>query len=970
MKRTKTKILSVFLSFCMIVSCMVGMSITASAETKNIAMDTIYYPGDVIAFPISAYVKRGEYTNNIGVGYWTVQDSFVYISDFSTWRFEIEKNDSGWDIPCSNIDTNTAAPTGVKCNGGDDTQGNPYTFVTYREVTEYPLWIGTTRVTSANAADTEGTRGWSYTPATEGDEPTPAILTLNNFTYSGEGYNNAAIYTNQNLTIDVTGTNTITHTATDNDSHGISVTGIHNLTITGDGTLTVNSSNTSSSLSEGIYVGNLLTIDPDATVIANGGKSTHELGKSFGVCAEYGLHVDGTLEAYTDPETNIGYGIYEIANNFIIGTTGNVTVAGKNKAIFDKVKNSVPGTGWDNTAGTGDGTAIGTSTDGQALTYKKVVFEAEEEPDYPPYVISPEGAGTVAVTGSAEDGFTYTATANDGYLFVKWTIVPKAGDSQDVTNNPYTLPAATVSGVDHLEAVFESATTVSFSKVTSADQITAANIGVCTFDDAKGWILTNWDALHEGVAEGHYANFAYTVGNGLNYISFAGGTGYSKDEWAAAWTQGYNVNIEELTDWFNGSDTIYLCDSNLPNFVRAESADDLEAGLANMGTCTKDEAKAWVAAHADDLKDVLATQQETKPYAALWIVYSNNQNNVLTIYSTGPDNIPDNMSETSVSVGTLKSGITEWSDAVYYIPGEDSFVVTYQPGDHATGTAFEDEAEEAVYNLRSTVPEGWTVDDGYELYGWTVGETLYGLNAQLELTDNITATAVWQKKSTPKPTPVNCTVTFDTDGGTPEPDPISKTIGYGEKISKPETDPEKEGYSFMFWSENGRTEYDFSSPVISDTTLKAIYSANKYTITFDSDGGRAVAPITQDYGTVVTKPYDPIKTGYTFDGWEPALPATMPAEDMTVTAKWKVNKYTITFITGDGTQIAPITQDFGTAVTVPADPTRDGYAFLGWDRLIPATMPAWNMTINALWADTQPHPMIPEYSAPVTTTTT
>ena len=125
--------------------------------------------------------------------------------------------------------------------------------------------------------------------------------------------------------------------------------------------------------------------------------------------------------------------------------------------------------------------------------------------------------------------------------------------------------------------------------------------------------------------------------------------------------------------------------------------------------------------------------------------------------------------------------------------------------------------------------------------------------------------------------------------------------------------------------------------------------ATSYTLTFDTNGGSAIAPITQDYGTAITAPADPTKTGYTFAGWTPAIPTTMPAENMTIKAKWTVNQYTLTFDTNGGSTIAPITQDYGTAITAPADPTKTGYTFAGWTPAIPATMPAENLTVTAQW---------------------
>jgi hypothetical protein len=136
-------------------------------------------------------------------------------------------------------------------------------------------------------------------------------------------------------------------------------------------------------------------------------------------------------------------------------------------------------------------------------------------------------------------------------------------------------------------------------------------------------------------------------------------------------------------------------------------------------------------------------------------------------------------------------------------------------------------------------------------------------------------------------------------------------------------------------------------------TLYPVWSTNQYTITFDTAGGSEIAPITQDYGTNIAAPADPTRDGYTFIGWDRDIPEIMPAENMTVTAQWEINRYTITFDTAGGSEIAPITQGYGTAITAPADPTREGYTFIGGDMEIPTTMPAENMTLKARWRDTE-----------------
>ena len=165
------------------------------------------------------------------------------------------------------------------------------------------------------------------------------------------------------------------------------------------------------------------------------------------------------------------------------------------------------------------------------------------------------------------------------------------------------------------------------------------------------------------------------------------------------------------------------------------------------------------------------------------------------------------------------------------------------------------------------------------------------------------------------------------------------------------------GYTQVGWStvDGGEKVYDFKDIYTKNEalTLYPVWNTNKYTITFDTNGGSEIAPITQDYGTEITAPDNPTRKGYTFKGWDKEIPETMPAENITVKAQWEINQYTITFDTNGGSEIAPITQDYGTEITAPDNPTRKGYTFKGWDKEIPETMPAENITITARWRDTE-----------------
>ena len=245
-----------------------------------------------------------------------------------------------------------------------------------------------------------------------------------------------------------------------------------------------------------------------------------------------------------------------------------------------------------------------------------------------------------------------------------------------------------------------------------------------------------------------------------------------------------------------------------------------------------------------------------------------------------------------------------------------------------------------TYGVGATLP---AADDmtytGHTFKGWYDNENLTGSPVTAiggAETGNKEYWAKWEIN--------RYTITFDTAGGS-EIAPI--TQDYGTNITAP-ANPTRKGYTFKGWDK----EIPETMPA-ENITVKAQWEINQYTIAFDTNGGSEIAPITQDYGTEITAPDNPTREGYTFIGWDRDIPEIMSAENITVTAQWEINRYTITFDTAGGSDIAPITQDYGTNITAPADPTREGYTFIGWDKAIPTTMPAENITVTAQWKDSE-----------------
>ena len=178
---------------------------------------------------------------------------------------------------------------------------------------------------------------------------------------------------------------------------------------------------------------------------------------------------------------------------------------------------------------------------------------------------------------------------------------------------------------------------------------------------------------------------------------------------------------------------------------------------------------------------------------------------------------------------------------------------------------------------------------------------------------------LYKKITSSEPDPVYYTVTFkDWDGTTLKTEQVIE----GGSATAP-ANPTRVGYTFTGW------DVAFNN-VTSDLTVTAQYTINTYTVTFKDWDGTTLKTQTVNYGGSATAPANPTRVGYTFTGWDKAF--TNVTSNLTVTAQYTINTYTVTFKDWDGTVLKTQTVNYGGAATAPADPIREGYTFAGWDK--------------------------------------
>ncbi|ECC0866194.1 InlB B-repeat-containing protein [Listeria monocytogenes] len=297
-----------------------------------------------------------------------------------------------------------------------------------------------------------------------------------------------------------------------------------------------------------------------------------------------------------------------------------------------------------------------------------------------------------------------------------------------------------------------------------------------------------------------------------------------------------------------------------------------------------------------------------------------------------------------------------WYFAGVPMPAKDVVLYAYFTINTYTATLISEErtaTQPVVYQKKINEPTK-PVKDGYTFIGWYDAETggkKWDFANDLMPGKNVTLYARFASKTYP--------MTFDNDGVT-----TTETVDYDGLAEEPTT-PTKAGYTFDGWydAETGGKKWDFAQDKMpaNPVTLYARFTMNNYIATFNNDGTTTTQTV--DYQEALTEPTEPTKDGYTFEGWYDAQTGgtkwnfatnKMPANNITLYARYSVKSYTATFDKEGTTTTQAV--DYDSLLTEPTVPTKDGYTFDGWydaetggNKWNFATnkMPAKNMTLYA-----------------------
>ena len=248
--------------------------------------------------------------------------------------------------------------------------------------------------------------------------------------------------------------------------------------------------------------------------------------------------------------------------------------------------------------------------------------------------------------------------------------------------------------------------------------------------------------------------------------------------------------------------------------------------------------------------------------------------------------------------------------------------------------------------------------EGYTFAGWFTeqnGGTKVMADTKVTTAENHTLYAYWMQNI--------YDVSFDANGGKEAYEP--KKVRHGDVYGTFPLTPTRTGYEFAGWytEKDGGAKVELGDVVTGSHTLYAHWTANKYTVTFNANGGTvtpADAEMTVTYGNPYGKLPEPTRKGYTFVGWftnpnggtqvkEDAKVTT--AADRTLHAHWTQNIHTVTIKDDKDGKVIESQQipEGGLAKKPAKEPVREGYTFVGWQ----ANGAAWDFDQNVVERDTE-----------------
>jgi uncharacterized repeat protein (TIGR02543 family) len=599
---------------------------------------------------------------------------------------------------------------------------------------------------------------------------------------------------------------------------------------------------------------------------------------------------------------------------------GTVTGAGTYSSDQDVTLTATPETGYHFVSWSNGSTA-------NPLVFKPTKSE-EINATFAPnkYAVKYEVDGTVVHTDSVNYGAAVTAWSNptkEGYTFSGWSTIPSTMPANDVTVtgsftvNSYSL-IYMVDGAEYKKVSVTYGATITPEAVPTKEGYTFSGWStIPTTMPAKDVTVTGTFAVNtykvtftiDGTI---LATKDVTFGSAITPPDAPAKEGYTFAGWSTipttmpakdiTITGSYTVNSYSLIYMVDGAE--YKKVSVTYGATITPEAVPTKEGYTFSGWSTIPTTMP--------ANDVTVTGSfAVNSYSLIYMVDGTEYKKVSVAYGTTitPEAVP-------TKEGYTFSG---WSTVPSTMPAKDVTVTgtfsinTYKVTFTIEGTTIA--TKDVTFGSAITAPDA-PAKEGYTFAGWsTIPSTMPAKD--ITITGSYTVNTY--------------KVTFTIDGTTI----ATRNVAFGGTITAPDA-PAKEGYTFAGWSTIPTT-----MPA-KDITITGSYTVNSYSLIYMVDGAE-YKKVSVTYGATITPEAMPTKEGYTFSGWS-TIPTTMPAKDVTVTGTFSINTYKVTF-TIDGTILTTKDVTFGSAITAPDAPAKEGYTFAGWST-IPTTMPAKDITIT------------------------